>query len=150
MIAIRKFPEGRTLLFSFRPLCLRRRDPSETLVAWWRRAVGRKSSSQRSKRIGAEDVRFVASKKATRIEKKAYFPRVPPLSTACHRRRPFFAFLFRWIHPRVWKRHTPSDVREKNLKRGNSESSSWEWITFSMVQSSFLPDAHRDIILLTY
>lgn len=90
MIAIRKFPEGHTLLFSFRPLCLRRREIRRR--SRLRRAVGRKSSSQRSKRIGAEDVRrFVASKKPTRIEKKAYFP---PLSTACHRRCPLFLRFF--------------------------------------------------------
>lgn len=151
MIAIRKFPEGHTFLFSFRPLCLRRRDPSETLVAF--ETSGGKKKFESTIETNRELKTFASSRLRNRQgsrKKRIFLVFLPPYPPPVTDVVPFFAFLFRWIHPRVWKRHTPLDAREKNLERGNFESSSRERITSSMVQSSIVPSCRMLIAMLYY
>lgn len=117
---------------------------------WWEEKVRVNDRNE----SGAEDVRFVASKKPTGIEKKAYFPRVPaPLSAACHRRRSLFCVSFSMDPPprlkttyplgRSWEKSWEREFRIEFTRANNV-------LDGSIFDRSFLPDAHSDVILLTY
>lgn len=117
-----------------RPVCLSQQSSShrrqgfvdETNAGNENARENKKTSRRRSKRIGPEDVRFVASKKPAR--KKAYSPRVLPRSPPVSYVAPFFCFPFGESRdpPRVWHRH-PLDVHEKNRGRKLERSARNPW-----------------------